>query len=138
MSGTAYGTIVLHVAPEAAIGGPLALVETGDFITLDLPSRTLDVEVAKRSCDADGTAGVPRSEPLRTAATRSCSANTCYRRTGGWTSISWLGGAATPCPPSLISAFAGPLNSVAGTALVFGVVFGGARRGWLQGPVHAP
>jgi len=47
MSGTAYGTIVLHVAPEAAIGGPLALVETGDFITLDLPSRTLDVEVGE-------------------------------------------------------------------------------------------
>jgi dihydroxy-acid dehydratase len=38
---------VLHVAPEAAIGGPLALVETGDFITLDLPSRTLDVEVGE-------------------------------------------------------------------------------------------
>jgi dihydroxy-acid dehydratase len=47
MSGTAYGTIVLHVAPEAAIGGPLALVQTGDFITLDLPSRTLDVEVGE-------------------------------------------------------------------------------------------
>jgi dihydroxy-acid dehydratase len=48
MSGTAYGTIVLHVAPEAAIGGPLALVETGDFITLDVPSRTLDVEVSEQ------------------------------------------------------------------------------------------
>jgi dihydroxy-acid dehydratase len=48
MSGTAYGTIVLHVAPEAAIGGPLALVETGDFITLDLPSRTLQLEVGEQ------------------------------------------------------------------------------------------
>ncbi len=47
MSGTAYGTIVLHVAPEAAIGGPLALVETGDLITLDVPSRTLDIEVGE-------------------------------------------------------------------------------------------
>ena len=45
MSGTAYGTVVLHVAPEAAAGGPLALVRTGDWITLDVPSRTLTLEV---------------------------------------------------------------------------------------------
>jgi L-arabonate dehydrase len=45
MSGTAYGTVVLHVAPEAAVGGPLCLVETGDFITLDVPSRRLHLEV---------------------------------------------------------------------------------------------
>jgi dihydroxy-acid dehydratase len=45
MSGTAYGTVVLHVAPEAAAGGPLALVETGDWITLDVPARTLTLEV---------------------------------------------------------------------------------------------
>ena len=41
MSGTAFGTIVLHVAPEAAVGGPLALVKTGDRITLDVPKRKL-------------------------------------------------------------------------------------------------
>lgn len=46
MSGTAYGTVVLHVAPEAALGGPLALIQTGDQITLDVPSRTLTVDVA--------------------------------------------------------------------------------------------
>ncbi len=46
MSGTAYGTIVLHVAPEAAIGGPLALVHTGDFIVLDVPARKLHLEVS--------------------------------------------------------------------------------------------
>jgi dihydroxy-acid dehydratase len=46
MSGTAYGTVVLHVAPEAAVGGPLALVQTGDWITLDVPNRSLDVDVA--------------------------------------------------------------------------------------------
>jgi dihydroxy-acid dehydratase len=46
MSGTAYGTVVLHVAPEAAAGGPLALVQTGDEITLDVPGRTLTLEVA--------------------------------------------------------------------------------------------
>ena len=45
MSGTAYGTVVLHTAPEAAAGGPLALVETGDWITLDVPARTLTLEV---------------------------------------------------------------------------------------------
>jgi L-arabonate dehydrase len=45
MSGTAYGTVVLHVAPEAAAGGPLALVETGDWITLDVPARTLSLDV---------------------------------------------------------------------------------------------
>ncbi len=45
MSGTAYGTVVLHIAPEAAIGGPLALVRTGDMISLDVASRRLDLEV---------------------------------------------------------------------------------------------
>jgi dihydroxy-acid dehydratase len=45
MSGTAYGTVVLHVAPEAAAGGPLALVQTGDEITLDVPGRMLTLEV---------------------------------------------------------------------------------------------
>jgi dihydroxy-acid dehydratase len=54
MSGTAYGTVVLHVAPEAAAGGPLALVQTGDWIELDVAGRrlTLDVpadELARRS-----------------------------------------------------------------------------------------
>jgi len=46
MSGTAYGTVILHVAPEAAIGGPLALVRTGDQISLDVESRTLTLQVA--------------------------------------------------------------------------------------------
>jgi L-arabonate dehydrase len=44
MSGTAYGTVVLHVCPEAAVGGPLALVHSGDVITLDVPNRTLRLE----------------------------------------------------------------------------------------------
>ena len=46
MSGTAYGTVVLHVAPEAAAGGPLGLVETGDYVVLDVAARRLDVDVA--------------------------------------------------------------------------------------------
>ena len=45
MSGTAYGTVVLHVAPEAAAGGPLAKVRTGDIIVLDVPGRRLDVDL---------------------------------------------------------------------------------------------
>ncbi|MGN9906538.1 IlvD/Edd family dehydratase [Phytohabitans sp. LJ34] len=45
MSGTAYGTVVLHAAPEAAVGGPLALVRTGDPIVLDVPSRRLDIDL---------------------------------------------------------------------------------------------
>src|SRR2546425_1197746 len=53
MSGTSYGTVVLHVAPEAAIGGPLALVRDGDEIELDVPKRKLtlrvsDAELARR------------------------------------------------------------------------------------------
>ncbi|MGD9956704.1 MAG: IlvD/Edd family dehydratase [Candidatus Nanopelagicales bacterium] len=46
MSGTAYGTVVLHVAPEAAAGGPLARIRTGDWIVLDVPGRRLDVELS--------------------------------------------------------------------------------------------
>ncbi len=45
MSGTAYGTVVLHVSPEAAVGGPLALVQDGDYILLDVPGRRLELEV---------------------------------------------------------------------------------------------
>jgi L-arabonate dehydrase len=45
MSGTAYGTVVLHTAPEAAAGGPLALVKNGDLITLDVPKRSLHLHV---------------------------------------------------------------------------------------------
>jgi L-arabonate dehydrase len=45
MSGTAYGTVVLHVCPEAAVGGPLALVRDGDWIELDVEARRLNLEV---------------------------------------------------------------------------------------------
>jgi len=45
MSGTAYGTVILHVAPEAAAGGPLGLVQTGDFIELDVEARTLNIDI---------------------------------------------------------------------------------------------
>jgi len=45
MSGTAFGTIVLHVAPEAAVGGPLSLARTGDVVELDVPGRRLELRV---------------------------------------------------------------------------------------------
>jgi dihydroxy-acid dehydratase len=45
MSGTAYGTVVLHAAPEAAAGGPLGLVQDGDYIILDVAARRLDLEI---------------------------------------------------------------------------------------------
>jgi dihydroxy-acid dehydratase len=45
MSGTSYGTVVLHVSPEAAVGGPIALVQDGDIIDLDVPSGRIDLIV---------------------------------------------------------------------------------------------
>jgi dihydroxy-acid dehydratase len=47
MSGTSYGACVLHVAPEAFVGGPLALVRNGDVIELDIPARRLELRVAE-------------------------------------------------------------------------------------------
>ncbi len=47
MSGTAYGTVILHTAPEAAAGGPLALVQNGDLIELDVPKRSLHLHVSE-------------------------------------------------------------------------------------------
>lgn len=56
MSGTAFGTVVLHTAPEAAAGGPIALVQNGDVITLDVPARKLhlhvdDIELERRQAE---------------------------------------------------------------------------------------
>jgi dihydroxy-acid dehydratase len=45
MSGTAFGTIVLHITPESAVGGPLALVRNGDMIRLDVAGRSIDLLV---------------------------------------------------------------------------------------------
>jgi dihydroxy-acid dehydratase len=47
MSGTSYGACVLHVAPESFVGGPLALVQDGDVIELDVPGRKLTLKVAE-------------------------------------------------------------------------------------------
>ncbi len=51
MSGTSYGTVVLHVAPESAIGGPLAAVRTGDEIEIDVPHRRLSLLVPQEEID---------------------------------------------------------------------------------------
>jgi L-arabonate dehydrase len=59
MSGTSYGAVVLHVAPESAVGGPLALVQTGDRIRLDVAARTLDLVVADEELKRRGEAWTP-------------------------------------------------------------------------------
>jgi dihydroxy-acid dehydratase len=65
MSGTAYGTVVLHVTPEAAVGGPLALVRDGDMIELDVEARRLHLDVSDEELErrrAAWTAPPPASE----------------------------------------------------------------------------
>ena len=52
MSGTAYGTVVLHISPEAAAGGPLALVQSGDMIELDVPARSIRLDVDEATLKA--------------------------------------------------------------------------------------
>ena len=74
MSGTAYGTCVLHVAPESFVGGPLALVQTGDEIALDVPARRLDLLVSEEELAARrsvlGAPRTPRHPRLRAALRR--------------------------------------------------------------------
>ncbi len=64
MSGTAYGTVVLHVCPEAAAGGPLALVRDGDFIELDVEARRLHLDVGDDELARRRTAWEPQLPPL--------------------------------------------------------------------------
>ena len=65
MSGTAYGTVVLHVAPESAVGGPLALVREGDMIALDVAARALNMEVSDEELERRRQAWMP-PEPVVT------------------------------------------------------------------------
>ena len=60
MSGTAYGTVVLHIAPESAIGGPLGAVRSGDMITLDVAERKLEVALGEGEIEARKVAHRPR------------------------------------------------------------------------------
>jgi L-arabonate dehydrase len=65
MSGTAYGTVVLHSSPEAAAGGPLALVRDGDIIELDVPGRRLVLEVSDAELALRRAAWTPPPKPER-------------------------------------------------------------------------
>ena len=65
MSGTAYGTVVLHVSPESAIGGPLAHVRDGDMIALDVPNRRLDLLVDDDEMERRRSEWSPPTRPLR-------------------------------------------------------------------------
>jgi len=65
MSGTAYGTVVLHVSPEAAAGGPLALVQTGDMIELDVEARRLHLEVSDEELERRRASWSKPASPLR-------------------------------------------------------------------------
>ncbi len=60
MSGTSYGTVVLHVAPESAVGGPLALVRDGDEIELNVPTRSLTLRVSEEELNRRRAAWIPR------------------------------------------------------------------------------
>jgi L-arabonate dehydrase len=59
MSGTGFGTVVLHVSPESAVGGNLALVQNGDWIHLDVPNRTLNLEVSDEELEERRKSFVP-------------------------------------------------------------------------------
>ena len=63
MSGTAYGTVVLHVAPEAAAGGTLALVQNGDMIELDVSARRLHLDVPEKEVERRRTVWKPPEPP---------------------------------------------------------------------------
>ena len=101
MSGTAYGTVVLHVAPESAAGGPLALVQTGDIIELDVPARRLHLDVSDAELARRGAPHGCRPR-RRSAAITSCTSNTCSRPTRArtWTSSSAAAAPRSPATPT--------------------------------------
>ena len=70
MSGTAYGTVVLHIAPEAAVGGPLGLVQDGDMIELDVAARRLQLLVSDEVLAARRAAWKPPAPPMTRGYTR--------------------------------------------------------------------
>jgi dihydroxy-acid dehydratase len=59
MSGTSYGTVILHVAPEAAAGGPLAMLQSGDWVELNVPARSLNVDITDHELEARRAKWVP-------------------------------------------------------------------------------
>ena len=87
MSGTAFGTVVLHTTPEAAVGGPLALVRDGDRIRLDSNGRRLDLLVDEAELGRRANSGGRRRS--RRAAIIGCMSTMSARRARAATSISW-------------------------------------------------
>ena len=98
MSGTAYGTVVLHAAPEAAVGGPLALVENGDMITLDAAGRQVDAACRRASASgaAEGLGRAASANAFRDI--RGSTSTMCCRRIAAatWIFLSGRRGAAVP------------------------------------------
>ncbi len=89
MSGTAYGTVVLHTAPEAAAGGPLALVQNGDLIELDVAKRRLQLHVSEPEAPTPPQVVGRRSRRMPTAAGSGFIVRPSRRPTRASTSTSW-------------------------------------------------
>ena len=70
MSGTHYGTCVLHVSPESAVGGPLALVQSGDVIEVDIEARRLHLDVGDAELARRRAAWQPPAAPVTRGFTR--------------------------------------------------------------------
>jgi dihydroxy-acid dehydratase len=77
MSGTAYGTVVLHVSPEAAAGGPLGRIRSGDYVNLDVPARRLELDIP----DAELAGRAPAEAAIRAYAQPSRGWESLYVRT---------------------------------------------------------
>ena len=90
MSGTAFGTIVLHMVPEAQVGGPLALVRTGDTIQLDTAGRRIDLVIDGAELDRRRVAWAAPAPPQGSDRdTYDCIYRPCCKPTKAATSISW-------------------------------------------------
>ncbi len=98
MSGTHYGSCVVHVAPEAAVGGPLALVQTGDMIALDIDARTLNVELSDDELARRRAAWAPPPIPYERGFTRLYIEHATQAPQGCDFDF-LMGNAATPEPP---------------------------------------
>ena len=88
MSGTAYGTVILHVAPEAAVGGPLALVQDSDLIELDVEKRSLNMAVPDEELQRRRQAWTPPA-PVVTRVTPASTSGTCSKPTKALTWTFW-------------------------------------------------
>ena len=98
MSGTSYGACVLHVAPESHVGGPLALVATGDLIELDVPGRRLELQGHRRGAGEAPRRLAAAAARSTAAATARCTCSTSPRPTRAATSTSWRPGTPVPEP----------------------------------------